>query len=85
MFLLSFKHCELGRRQGAKARVRPAVVVVEPPRFDRLAGFGEREEDVLVEALVAQFAVERFDEGVLHRLAGVDVVPLQSPGGPACQ
>jgi hypothetical protein len=33
---------------------------------------------VLVEALVAKFA-ETIPEGVLHRLAGFDVVPLESP------
>ena len=82
LFLLSFKHCELGRRQGAKARVRPAVVVIEPPCFNRLACFGEREKHVFVEAFVTQAAVERFDESVLNRLAGLDVVPAQPPGGP---
>src|SRR5260370_18476626 len=50
-----------------------------PPRLDRLARIGEREEQMVVEALVAKFAVERFDEGILHRLTGFDVVPLESP------
>jgi hypothetical protein len=34
------------------------VIVVVTPRFDGLARFGECEEDVLVEALVAKLAVE---------------------------
>jgi hypothetical protein len=60
-----------------------AMIVVVEPCFYGLACFSQREEHVLVEALIAQFAVERFDEGILHRPAGFDVVPLQSPGGPA--
>jgi hypothetical protein len=39
-----------------------------------LPGFGEPEEKMFIEALVAKFAVEAFDESVLHRLAGLDVV-----------
>ena len=62
--------------------MRPPMIVVVAPCVDGLACFSQREEHVLVEALIAQFAVERFDEGILHRLAGFDVVPLQSPGGP---
>jgi hypothetical protein len=33
----------------AERRMRPAVVVVEPPSLDDLAGIGEIEEPVLVE------------------------------------
>ena len=44
----------------------------------------QRREPVLVEALVSESAVERFDEGVLVRLAGVDQAqrdaPLVRPG-----
>jgi len=47
-----------------------------------LARLSQSEENVLVEALVTQPAVKRFDESVLHRFAGLDVVPLQSPCGP---
>jgi hypothetical protein len=45
--------------------VRPVVIVIVPPRLDGLARLGEREEHVLVVALIAKFAVERFHEGVL--------------------
>jgi hypothetical protein len=38
------------------------------PRMEKRWRFGEREEDVLVEAFVTHQAVERFDEGSLHRL-----------------
>ncbi len=73
----------LGRCQGAETAVRSQVIVVVTPCLDRFARLGEREEDVLVEALVAKFAVEAFDEGVLHRLARLDVVPVETTGGPA--
>jgi hypothetical protein len=36
-----------------------------PPRLDDRARFPEAAEHVLVKALVAQLAIERFDEGVL--------------------
>ena len=38
--------------------MRPEVVVIVAPGFDDCAGFGEAEENVFIEALVAQFAVE---------------------------
>lgn len=38
------------------------------------SGLSERREQGLVEALVAEAAVEAFDEAVLHRLSGGDVV-----------
>src|SRR5258705_12229760 len=60
---------ELLRCQVAETRVRAQVVVVVSPRLDNRARFTEAAEHVLVEALVAQLAVERFDECVLHRLA----------------
>lgn len=41
----------------------------------RLARFAETQEHVFVEAFVAKFADEALDEGVLHRLARLDVVP----------
>ena len=61
----------------------PQVIVVVTPRLDGRARFGECEEDMLVEAFVTQAAVERFDEGVLQWLARLDVVPIETTGGPA--
>src|SRR5271170_1513055 len=58
--------------------MRPPMIVVVAPCVDGLACFGEGEEHVLVEALIAQFAVEALDEGILHRLAGFDVVPVKA-------
>jgi len=52
-----------------------AAVVILPPRLDDRARFRQAAKHVLVQAFVAQLAVEALDEGVLHRLAGLDVVP----------
>lgn len=56
--------------------MRPDVVVVIPPESQRSAGVGQAVEDLLVEAFVAQAAVEGLDVAVLLRFAGVDVMPL---------
>ena len=68
----------LANRVGCEAavgRVRPDEIVVEPPALDDGAGLGEAGEDLLVQALVAEPAVEALDEAVLLRLARGDVVP----------
>jgi hypothetical protein len=70
--------CKRGRREPAKARVRPGGVVVDPPGFDDLDGLLQGGEQGLIEAFVAQPAVERFDEAVLRRFAGCDVVPFDA-------
>jgi len=44
--------------------VRAQVVIVVPPCLDDRARFTEAAEHVLVKALVAQLAVERFDDPV---------------------
>ncbi len=55
--------------------MRAAPVVIVLPRPDDLARFGQAREHMLIEALVAQLAVEALDERVLCRLARLDVVP----------
>ena len=70
--------CELGWREPVKARLRSVGVVVGPPFFDDVACLGEVGEQMLVEALVAQAAVEALDEAVLHRFARCDVVPFDA-------
>jgi len=40
--------------------VRTELVVILPPGFDQLPGFGEPEEKMFIEALVAKFAVEAY-------------------------
>lgn len=46
------------------------MVIVVPPRGDDLASFPETQEDMLIKALIAKFAVEALDERGLHRFAG---------------
>ena len=73
--------------------MRPDVVVVVAPQRQRSAGIGQAVEDLLIEALVAQAAVEAFDVAVLlrmrrirkqsgglfsRRLARIDVVPFDA-------
>ena len=58
--------------------VRSVRVVVDPPVFDDLACLVEVCEEVLVEALVTQAAVEALHKAVLHRLAGRNVVPFDT-------
>ena len=55
--------------------MRPDVVVVIAPQGQLLAGIGETVEDLLIQAFIPQAAVEAFDQAVLLRLAGVDVMP----------
>ena len=52
------------------------AVVVGPPGVENLAGLWQRYEQRLVQALVAQPAYEALREGVLLRLAGRNVVPV---------
>jgi hypothetical protein len=59
------------------------VVVVEAPALDDGVGLGQAAKHLLVQALVAQLAVEALDEAVLLRLAGGDVVPDAGTVGPA--
>ena len=68
--------CELNRCKPVKARVRSVGVVVDPPFFDDLACLLDVGEQVLVEALVTQSAVEALHEAILHRFAGRNVVPF---------
>ena len=49
--------------------MRPAHVVVDPPRLDELAGLGQRLEPVQVEALVAERAIERLDVSIISQFA----------------
>jgi hypothetical protein len=43
-------------------RVRPGQVVVQPPAFDDSTGLGQVGEHLLIQALVAELAVEALDE-----------------------
>ena len=63
----------------AESRMRPLGIVVGDSRGDRFAGVIEPEEQGLVQKLVSHAAAEALDVGVLHRLAGRDVVPSDLP------
>jgi len=54
--------------------VRPHPVVVEPPVCDGFPGVVQRQEPVLVQAFLAELAVERFDVSVLHGASRGDEV-----------
>jgi hypothetical protein len=60
--------------------MRPDVVVIVAPECQRSAGVRQAVEDFLVEAFVAQAAVERLDVAILLWLAGIDVMPLDLVG-----
>src|SRR3954471_1645206 len=73
---------EAGWRDASKAAVRSDLVEVLSPRGFGSPSLGQRLEPVLVQALVAELAVEALDVAVLHRPAGLDqdvpnAVPLR--------
>src|SRR5215469_7859972 len=68
-----FQWCQI-----AEAAVRPYRVVVDLPPRQGGAGMSERAEQGLVQQFVAQPAVKAFDESVLLRLTGCDVVPFDA-------
>ena len=63
------------RRQVAERGVWSDGVVVVAPEGDLAARVAQGVEDLFIQQLVAQAAVEAFDEGVLLWLAGIDVMP----------
>ena len=70
--------CKLVGCEPIQARVRACCVVVVPPFGDDPPRFGQAGEEMFVEALVAQAAVEALDKAVLHGLARCDVVPANA-------
>ena len=60
--------------------MRPYGVVVTPPGFDHDFGLLQCIEDLAVEQLIAQFAVETFAIAVLPRAARFDVSGLGANG-----
>ena len=63
------------RRDVPEGRVGAFLVVIVLPCGKADAGLAECREERLVQELVPQPPVETFDEGVLGRLSGRDVVP----------
>ena len=58
----------------------PDGIVVHAPGLDDLTRVSQAEEPVLVQALVAESAVETLDVGILIRLARVDEVQPDAAG-----
>src|SRR4029450_8688589 len=58
--------------------MRTQGVVIDAPRFDQRAGFGDARKPVLVQAFVAKLPVEAFNKGVLDRLARSDEAQLHA-------
>ncbi|MDB5770092.1 MAG: hypothetical protein JWM42_466 [Burkholderia sp.] len=54
--------------------MRPLVVVFLAPFFNYLPGMAHRDEPMLVQALIPEFAVEALDVRILLWLAGLDKV-----------
>jgi len=67
----------------AQRAVRSDMVVVGPTLVDFMSGIGQAEKPVLIEAAIAELAVEDLDEGILGRLALLDEgqrdLPLTRP------
>ena len=59
--------------------MRAMVIVIVTPSRDQLSGVAQVVEQVLVQALVPEAAIEAFHKAVLHGLAWRDVVPLDLP------
>ena len=59
------------KKSGGRAEV---VIVVRAPVFDEESGFGEGAKPMLVEAVIAEGAIEALDEGVLHRFPRLDMM-----------
>lgn len=59
----------------ARSGGRTTPVIVLAPSFDLASGVVKGKKPVGVQALIAQPSVERFDEGILHRLPRFDVMP----------
>ena len=78
-----FPPCELVRREVADGAVGTVGVVVVDPAGEHDPGLGECVELLAVEELAASAGVERFDEAVLPRRAGVDVEGLDAAQGEA--
>lgn len=71
------------RRPVPQGAVRSHSVVVIPPAFDQDLRLLERVEDLRVQQLVPQLAVERLDVAVLPRAAGLDKQRLHAPSSPS--
>jgi|GEM_PF-5024382 len=72
---------ELFRRPVCERRVRSHTVVIHTPFSQHSTRLAKRREQRLIEALVAQSAIETLDERVLLGFAGLDIVPVYAAYG----
>jgi hypothetical protein len=63
---------ELLRRQVAQARMGALPIVLDAPRFNLAPRIVERNENVFIQAFLAQARIETLDVRVLNRLARFD-------------
>ena len=67
---------ELLGRQVTQARMGAFPIVLDAPRFDLVPRIVERNENVFIQAFVAQPCIEALDVRVLNRLARFDELQL---------
>jgi hypothetical protein len=72
------RSARVGRGLVAQRGMWPDVIVVVAPKSQFASGIGQAVEDLLIQAFVAQAAVETLDKAILLRLARIDVVPLDT-------
>lgn len=58
--------------------MRSVFVVVLAPILQLFGGIRKAQEPVCIQALIPEAAVEALDETVLHWLAGLDVMPIDT-------
>src|ERR1017187_6094949 len=73
-FHICIASCEFFRCQVAQGAVRAHPVVIDSPVFDGFPRIVQSEKPVLVEAFLAELAMEAFDVTVLHRPSWCDEV-----------
>ena len=62
------------RRLIPQAAVGPLLVIVAVPSLDLLCSILQAQKPVLIQALLSEAAVKRFDEGIIRGLAGAGEV-----------
>jgi len=63
---------KLSGSQPSQRAVRPALVIIDPPRIDDRSDVIDIYEPVFVQAFVSELAVEALHETIIDRLAGAD-------------
>jgi len=58
--------------------VRPLLIVFPPPGFNLALRFLQRQQPVLVEALIPKLAIEAFDQGILDRFPWLNKVEVHA-------